>query len=294
MIKKILSPFKPEITEFRINYKQKLTKLFYKINIEPGVIRKKIGKIIIPKSPDYRIVGFVDEGFSNLINEINVGMDNTKYIIKTNQLPPCNTFRIELNGRVDQLSLDNIVRVQPARNKNSTTTFDRYWLHVMLRDIDTLEKIYKYLEVSDINVLVKVPTRRYFNTELPKSMIKAIDIFNEYLAAGRTNDKARQFRAWRSYKLSFRIDLEDVTKYFKDLTQKLDLSNFISLDDPFYKGEIGHFDTFQAIPSNFTVEAITNLSFKNPTASGVLEFHKKKFQSTIKDEIEDKWGSEKK
>ena len=82
MIKKILSPFKPEITEFRINYKEKLTKLFYKINIEPGVIRKKTGKIIIPKSPDYRIVGFVDEGFSNIINHIDMSMDNTRYIIK--------------------------------------------------------------------------------------------------------------------------------------------------------------------------------------------------------------------
>ena len=38
------------------------------------------------------------------------------------------------------------------------------------------------------------------------------------------------------------------------------------------------------------VEAITDLSFKKPAASGFLQFHKKNFQKTIKDEIEERWG----
>lgn len=289
-VAKIFKPFKPEITQFRINYKEQTAKLFYKLDLGSDNIRKTIGKIEIPILRNYKIESFLDEGFGNIKQYIKVSKDNTKYIIKTNQLPPCKYFQIELNGKVDLDILNNIVRVQPAINKNNTLTYDRYWLDVMIRDMDTLEKLYHYLEINDINFFVKVSTQRYFTPELPKSLTRSLKSINDFLRAGKGQNRGELFKAWRRYNKASNVDLEDIARYFEDLTKSINLENFISLDLPFYTGKIGDFNTHNVIPSNFMVEAITDLSFKKPTASGFLEFHKKNFKKTVKEKIEERWG----
>ena len=53
---KVFSPFRPKITQFQINYKQKTATLFYTLDIDPSGIRKKIGKIELPKLNNYKII----------------------------------------------------------------------------------------------------------------------------------------------------------------------------------------------------------------------------------------------
>ena len=164
------------------------------------------------------------------------------------------------------------------------------WLDVMIRDIDTLEKIYHSLEINQINLSVRVATERYFTTELPKSLTKSLKIVNEFLSAGKGRDRNLLFKKWKQYRLASKIDKDEIIKYFEDLTKTINLNDFIKVDPPFYTGKIGDFDTHRVIPSNFLVETIADLSFRKPAASGYLEFHKKNFQNTIKNEIEENWG----
>lgn len=288
-ILEIFKPFKPEITHFQINYKQKKAILYYRLDIDNVGIRRKIGKIEIPYLPSYRILNFFDEGFSNLNHLIKVSKDQRSYIIKTNQLPSCRYFQVTLKGNIEPRALENIIRIQPTINKNNTPSYDRYWLDVMIRDTDALEKIYRSLEVNDVNCSVKVSTERYFATELPKSLVRGIKAMNEFLSAGRTADRQKLFQKWQKYRKSYKIDKEELVKYFENLMDSFNLQNYLKVDEPFYLGEIGNIDTYEIIPSNFAVDAITNLSFRKPAASGYLQFHKKSFQNKLRDEIKEKW-----
>ena len=162
-------------------------------------------------------------------------------------------FQVVLSGYINENALKNIIRIQPAINKNNTPTYDRYWLDVMIRDIDTLEKIYHSLEINQINISVRVATERYFTTELPKSLTKSLKIVNEFLSAGKGRDRNLLFKKWKQYRLASEIDKDEIIKYFEDLTKTINLNDFIKVDSPFYTGKIGDFDTHRVIPSNFLV-----------------------------------------
>lgn len=284
-------PFRPEITHFQINYKDKKAVIYYKLDLEDYLIKKRISKIIIPNLPSYQIVNFYDEGFSNLNHIIKMSKDQKSYIIKTKDLPTNRYFQVVLSGKIEEQALKNIVRIQPALNKNSTPSYDRYWLDVMIRDIDTLEKIYHSLEINEINLSVRVATERYFTTELPKSLTRSLRIINEFLSAGKGRDRNLLFKKWGPYRLASNVDKDEIIKYFEDLTNNINLVNFIKIDHPFYTGNIGDFETHRVIPSSFNVEAITDLSFRKPAASGYLEFHKKNFQDAVRSEIKENWGN---
>jgi len=286
---KVFKPFRPEITHFQINYKQQQAILYYKLDIEQGGIRRKIGKIKLPNLPNYKIINFFGEGFSNLNHLIKISEKDRSYVIKTNQLPSCRYFQIQLKGYMNPDVLKNIIRIQPAVNKNNTPSYDKYWLDIMIRDISTLEIIYKSLEINEVNIHVKVSTERYFATELPKSLIKSINTINEFLAAGRTNDRQLLFRKWRQYRKGIKLNKDEIIQYFENLCKKIELPKFIRIDEPFYTGKIGDFDLGHVIPQNFLVEAIADLSFKKPAASGYLLFHKKSFQDVIKEVTSERW-----
>ena len=286
----IFLPYRPEITHFQINYKENKAIIYYKLDLEENLLKKKISKIVIPNLPEYKIENFFAEGFSNLNHLIRLSKDGNSYIFKARDLPPGRFFQVVLSGYINENALKNIIRIQPAINKNNTPTYDRYWLDVMIRDIDTLEKIYHSLEINQINLSVRVATERYFATELPKSLTKSLKVVNEFLSAGKGRDRNLLFKTWQQYRLASKVDKDEIIKYFEDLTKSINLNDFIKVAPPFYKGKIGDFDTHRVIPSNFLVEAITDLSFRKPAASGYLEFHKKNFQETVKNEIEENWG----
>ena len=201
-------------------------------------------------------------------------------------------FQVVLSGYIEEQALKNIIRIQPTINRNSTPSYDRYWLDVMIRDIDTLEKIYHSLEINQINLSVRVATERYFTIELPKSLTRSLRIINEFLLAGKGRDRNLLFKKWKQYRLAPNIDKDEIIKYFEDLTNNINLINFIKIDPPFYTGKIGDFETHRVIPSSFLVEAVTDLSFRKPAASGYLEFHKKNFQDAVRSEIKENWGNQ--
>jgi len=291
IILKTFKPFNPEVSKFIINYKNQKAKLYYKLEIPPTSFRKRIGKIFIPRLPAYNIEEFFGEGFSDLKNLINYSTIDNAYIIKTKSLPECKNFLIVLKGDLKLRALDHLVRIQPAINKDSTETHDKYWLDVMIRDIETLENIYKSLEVNEINCNVEVAVKRYFSTELPSSLKDGINALNAFLSAAMGSDRNKLFRTWLRYRRSARdLNKEEVENYFKNLVEKFYLKDYLKVDSPFIISDIGTHKIQEIIPLSFNVEAITNLSLKKPAASGYLEFNKENYQKKIREELKEKWG----
>ncbi|MFX1298103.1 MAG: hypothetical protein ACFFD2_25035, partial [Promethearchaeota archaeon] len=268
---------------------REFSNLYYKLDIDEGAIRRRIGKIKIPRLPNYKISNFFGEGFSNLNHLIKVSETDNSYTIKTNHLPSCRFFQVTLEGAITHNALENIVRIQKAVNKDNTLTFDKYWLNAMINDVDTLEKIYKSLEVNEVNCSVQVNIENHFTTELPKSLIRGVNAMNEFLYAGRGSDRHKLFQKWMKYRHSLKIDRDEITKYFENLLEQFDLYNYILLDDPFFIGNIGGTKVDKIIPSSFSVDAITDLSFRKPVASGYLKFHKKNFKEDLRTELKERW-----
>ncbi len=286
---RVFKPFRPEISQFQINYKEKKAILYYKLDIDEGGIRRKIGKIEIPRLPNYKISNFFGEGFSNLNHLIKISENDNSYIIKSNQLPTCRFFQVTLEGTITYNALENIIRIQKAMNKDNTLTFDKYWLNTMIKDIDTLEKIYKSLEVNEVNCNVRVNIENHFTTELPKSFLRGVNAMNEFLSAGRGSDRQKLFQKWIKYRRSLKLDRDEIIKYFENLMDNFNLYNYVLIDDPFYIGRLGRVDVNKIVPSSFSVDAITDLSFSKPAASGYLKFHKKNFKEDLRIELKERW-----
>ena len=111
-IYKFFEPFKPEITQFQINCCNNNACIHYKLDIESSSIRRKIGKIEIPRLPYYKISSFYGEGFANLNELIKVSQNKNSYIIKTKDLPSCRYFQIVLSGLINEKALKELVRIQ--------------------------------------------------------------------------------------------------------------------------------------------------------------------------------------
>ena len=231
---------------------------------------------MIPKTASFKINDFFDESFNNIINLIRFSTYDEAYIINLKNLPSTNNFLITFEGDLEISLLNRLIRIQPAINRDSTEFHDKYWLDVMIRDIEILEKIYKSLNVNEINCSVKVGVERYFTTELPSSLKNGINALNNFLSAGRQSDRQKLFSAWRKYKRSIHnINKEELENFFLDLAKKFYLKSYIEIDPPFYLGDIGSHEIEKIIPTSFSVEALSDLSLKEPAASGYLKFNKK-------------------
>ncbi|KKK52300.1 hypothetical protein LCGC14_3106310, partial [marine sediment metagenome] len=219
--------------------KNKKAKLFYKIEIPENFKRDQIGKIMIPKTASFKINDFFDGNFTNIINSIRFSTYDEAYIINLRNLPSSNTFLIIFEGDIESNLLNRLIRIQPAMIRDSTDTYDKYWLDVMIRDIEILEKIYESLNVNEINCSVKVGVERFFTTELPSSLKEGISALNNFLSVGRESNRIKLFSAWMRYRRSVNnVDKEELENFFRDLAKKFYLKDYIEIDPPFYLGEI--------------------------------------------------------
>lgn len=288
IVLKHLKPLSPEVSKLEINYKYKKAKFFYKIGIPENSMREKIGKVVIPKTGSFKINDFFDGNFRNILNYIRYSAYDNAYVINLRKLPLTNNFLIIFEGDLDPNLLNRLIRIQPAINKDSTDIIDKYWLDIMIRDIEVLEKIYESFKVNEINCSVKVGVERYFTTELPSSLKAGIDALNQFLSAGKESDRIKLFSAWMKYKRSIHdINKDEIENFFREVTKKFFLKNYIEIDPPFYLGEIGSHEIEKIVPKSFSVEALSDLSLKEPAASGYLKFNKKEYKKKVHEEIKE-------
>lgn len=289
-IYEIFQPFRPETKAFEINYKSKTAKIKYSLQI-PVDLRRKIGRNIeLPKFENFQIESIIDEGFNELKRDIVIRENSGSLTIKTKQLPKCENFFITLNGEINPQFIYNLVKIKPAINRDSTATYDKYWLDVMIKDVTILEKIYNSLDINDISCIVKVSIEKFFTIDIPKPLLDAVKIFKEFILAGKGIDRNLLFRKWTKFRISSRKwEVSDLQKMYEDLISKIFVEDCIVLDEPFYLGEIKNPYTSKVIPSHFTAEALANLTLDNPAANGYLKFQKKRYKEKIKDEIFGDW-----
>lgn len=278
-----LKSYKPDIKNVNINYLNRNTELGLIIKVPTG-FKRRIRDIELPPFQNCRIDSMWD-GYHNLIELADVvQVDSLKTIIKANKLPPSETFFINLKGKLPQETLDDIVYVQPAKNKDRIGGDERYWLRSMIRNAESLENLWEALNVDDVVAGVDIGIERYLSTNLPPELKKGLEAINSWAKAAYSSHWGDVRKGWlnmRSVRNS-KISAEELVAIFKKLTNDEFFSRFIEIDNPYYLGEIRNKNPHQAIPQNIYAEAQTRLTLKQPNAEGYMTFKKENYVECIK------------
>lgn len=279
-----LKPCKPEIKNVNINYLNKNTELSLSLEI-PNDIRRKVGKIDIPNSKNF----YIDNIMDNIFTDIDLGsiIETTpdKLRIKTSNLPNSEKFLIKLKGKLPQTTLDQIVFVQPAQNKDRKDGNEKYWLRSMIRDAESLENLWENLNVDNVKAGVNIGVERHISTNLPpelKKGLEAMALYSKSIYSSHWSDVRDSWLNLRKMKGS-KITVKDLTDTIKTLSDIEFFSEFVEIDNPYNMGEIKNNEPHQTIPQKMYAEAITRLNLKKPIAEGYMTFRKENYVNSIKE-----------
>ena len=283
-----LKPYQPEIKNVTINYLKRSTELGLVIQVPDGN-KRKIRDIELPFFQNCKIDSMMDSYF-NQINLAEVVISDSQRIkIKASKLPASEKYFIKLKGSLPKETLDDIVYVQPAQNKDRRAGDERYWLSSMIKNAESLENLWEALNVDNVIAGVDIGIERYLSTNLPPQLKRGLIAMNSWAKAAYTRDKEEVTKAWlnmHSIKNS-KIDADELITLFKNLTATEFFSEFIEIDNPYNLGEVKNKEPYQTIPENMYAEACTRLSLKKPTAEGYLTFKKEEYVDSIKKKYEE-------
>ncbi|MDG3547997.1 hypothetical protein [Methanobacterium formicicum] len=278
-----LEPYKPDIKNVNINYLNKNTELGLVIHVPTGK-KRRIRDIELPSSQFCKIDNMMDGYFNQINLDEVVRTDGQKVYIKASRLPSSETYFIKLKGILPQKTLDDIVFVQPAQNKDRKDGDERYWLNSMIRNAESLENLWEALNVDNVTAGVDIGIERYLSTNLPPELKKGLEAMNSWAKATYSSHWGDVSKAWlnmRSVRNS-KLTVEELVEMFKTLTTTEFFSEFIEIDTPYNLGEVKNKEPYQTLPQNMYAEAHTRLTLKKPTAEGYLTFKKDDYVESVK------------
>jgi len=283
-VKKFFEPFKPEFRDMRINYRTQQSEMSLALNI-PNSIRRSMNKIEIPAYQNFQVSEMIDESFSKV--QLVWHFDNGKWIMNPLNLPASERYLLKLRGEVPKEIVSDIVRIQPAQNRDQTSEMDKYWLNCVITNVDYFEKIYRQLEVSDVDITVRVGIERCFSTTFSEEFKRVLEASQRWIHAGHGHDRNEIQRAWGNLRRvagSSQIKVGEITRAIYELTVGKLFVDYLSVDVPYSLGEIRREERFMGLfPEKMSVEATTDLSLKRPIATGYLTFKKKEYTKRIEE-----------
>ncbi|MGD0175880.1 MAG: hypothetical protein ABSC50_03525 [Candidatus Bathyarchaeia archaeon] len=281
--KEYLKPFKPEVKSMVVNYKNRRSEINLLIHVPDG-IRRKAHSVEVPAYQNFTVQDMLDETFARVGGLWRY--EDGKWKLDPAKLPKSETYLVMLRGVVPPETLNQLVRVQPAINRDQTDEIDRYWLDCMLRNVALLEKIWQELNIEEVDVGVKVGIERCFSTTIPKEFKQRLEATRRWVAAGRGKDRQEILLAWRRMRTinqGSKVSADDILQTIYKLTTGDAFGNFLAVDSPYRVGEIRREERFSGLfPARMAVEATAELGLKRPVAEGYLTFKKKDYTQEIK------------
>lgn len=283
-VKKAFDDFKPEFRDMRINHRTQKSELRLALYI-PVSLRRKVAKVKVPAYQNFIVSEMIDESFS-IVPSAWV-FDSGNWILKASSLPASERFLLKLIGEVPREIMSDIVRIQPAQNRDQTPEIDKYWLHSMIKNVDFIKQIYRELEVDDVNVMVHVGIERCFSATFPQEFKKLLRASQRWTRAGYSRDRNEIQRAWselRRVTRHSRIQVGDIIEALYKLTLGELFAEYLVVEQPYSFGEMKREERFMGLfPQKMSVEACTDLNLKQPVATGYLTFKKKEYMKRIQE-----------
>jgi hypothetical protein len=281
-------PYKPDTKSMVINYRNMNSEINILLHI-PENLKRKISKVEIPAYQGFVIADMMDESFNRIGNLWNFA--DGKWKLDPSTLPPSKKYLVILRGKIPEDILTRIVRVQPAVNRDQTEEFDRYWLDSMIRNVGLLEDMWQELSIEDIGVRVRVGIERSFLTTVPKELMNKLKATQRWVSAGHGRDKDEVTRAWgqlRRASREMKISVDTILDIMYKLTTGETFANYLNVATPYSLGEIKREERLIGLfPERMFVDARTELSIRQPIATGYLTFKKKEYTQEVEKSFSD-------
>lgn len=288
IMKEFLSDFKPETRTLSINFSRKTSQIGFQI-IVPDGWRKKSRKIKIPITPGYKLLRMTDEGFTE--QKYLWKQDGDYLILDAKDLPSSERYLVEMEGRVNEKSLRELVYIKPAANRDNDDKNDKYWLEASIKKPASLEKVYTDLEIDEINFSVMIDIDKMFGLTIPNEIMNKLDAKQKLLESSKNFERSKVLKAALEYKRQERISPSFEPENFYKLIQKVTAEDLIrehiNIDNSYDVGSIDQPKKYVGIvPQNINVQAITRLTLRNPIASGYLEFARELYIEKLRAEFD--------
>jgi len=278
---KYIEGYSPEITSLNVNLKTCETELELVVDVPAG-LRRKLGKIKIPAYGNFAIDYVQDASFRKLPQLWTY--DGGVWVAKASQLPP-GKFLIRMRGSLPPDAKKDLVRIQPALNRDRTETEEMYWLDTMIQSPETMEAIYNNVNVDEVAVGVRISLQRSFAATVPKEVSKKIEAAQRWVEVGQSRDRQEVFHQWWSYRRAqgaTEISVDEIMAVIYQQTKAEVFKRHVRVDSPYRIGEIQRRELKAGpLPEDMDVEALTRLTLKSPVAQGSLVFGFKEFEQEL-------------
>jgi len=286
-IKEYFKDFRPEAKSMTINYVRKSTTIGLALKIEEG-FRKNHNKIKIPAYSGFQITKMQDASF-NQIKSLWKLIDS-EWILDAIELPPSDGYFIEMEGAIEQKSIEGLVHIKPSINRDSNDEVDKYWLDASLKDPKKLEEIWTELQINEVDVGVKIDVNKLFGLRIPQELKDKADSIQRYLHAGKLGDRNLIFNAMWDFKRQERktpFHPNDFLRVIQNLTARETLLDYVSVDKSYTIGDIEHPTRYEGIvPQDVKVQALTTLTLEDPQSLGYLTLQRKLYLAKIQEEFD--------
>jgi hypothetical protein len=174
-----LRPFDPSIKSFRIDYLGRDSEVKYLLLIPNGIRRQLHRKIEIPAITGFRFDEMWD--LDKLASvEFSWAFDGEKWILDVTKLPSSERYWLTVKGKVSKDFLDRLVKVKAAENPSREDEDDKYWVHSAMKDVEFFVKIWKSLNIDQVNADVRIGVERMFSSAIPMNLMEKLEIQQSY------------------------------------------------------------------------------------------------------------------
>lgn len=279
--------FEQEVMNVSINYTRRNCEISTRLYIPPSK-HDKLKKIELPKYDEYEIKDILNSSFES-IKELFYLSDN-KYICNAKIIPQFDDkILLILEGTMRIDFLNRLIRVQPAMNRDQTEELDRYWLDIMIRDMDMWDKIWLSMDVEDVDLPVDVSLDRVFSVVLPPAVQRRWKATQKYLEAGRGRSRDNLMRAWSTMRTAVHenaFTVDEIMEIGRKLLEPNNFHSYLEIEEPYRIGGIEKTSQrSRSVPENIVVTARTDLNYEDPIAKGYLTFKKKLFTEAFEEAI---------
>lgn len=286
-VRRFFADFKPETRSMSINFGKQTCSISFKI-IVPDGWKKRKRKVVLPAYKGFSISSMVDSSLNthkHLWKRIG-----QEYVLDARELPLSETYMITMKGCVDRKALSHFVYIKPAQYRAKGETDSSYWLHSSLRNFRMLESIYTDLEIDDVNINVSVGVDKMFSLSIPSKIKERIAAMNRLSGAASSNDRQEWLRAMRSYKPHAHSTLKQYSESFlrlvDTLTSKDAIERHVTVDRPYGLESVWRPENYGGlVPKGVIINVVTDLTLRNPTATGYLKFDKKSYIERLRSEF---------
>lgn len=286
-IRKYFQDFHPETRTLAINYHKNTATIGLFVKIEPGY-RKNHNKIKIPMYGGLTISKMRDMLFHDIGGLWKQG--NGFWYLDAKGLPPSDGYFIELEGELDEKNVKDLVRIQPAINRDSDEKSDKFWLDASIKNPALLSDLWKDLQIDNVDVGISVDFNKMFRMNVPEVIRDREEALKNYLQASTHSslDRNMIYKTLQEYRRQMRIapfDFSGFVKLIEDLLARKTLLDYLYVDKSYEIGKIDYPKKDDIIPRDVLVQTLTTLTLRNPQSQGTLTFKRQEYLDRLEKEF---------